>query len=72
MGYNKQTFRLAAKDSRGNAIDLPARMTCFYGPSLDEVRYVARGIVIGLHAKYKKPRVEIWDADTDALILIQQ
>ena len=65
-------YRLVAKDYRSNRIPLPGPMLYFNGLSYDEVRHVAWGVALGLRVNYKKPRVEIWDADTDALIFIQQ
>ena len=69
---NVQKFRLEVKDYRGNTIALPECMLYFNGPSYNEVCHVARGIVMGLRVKYKKPRVEVRDAGNNKLLCIKQ
>lgn len=69
---NIQKFRLVAKDYRGNTIALPEGALYFNGPSYDEVCHFACGIALGLRVKYKKPRVEVWDADNNKLRSIKQ
>jgi hypothetical protein len=60
----KRNYILAAEDSKGRAIDLPDDSLKFHGVTFDEIRHVARGVVIGLRIKYKKPCVMIRDLDT--------
>lgn len=60
----KRNYILAAEDSRGSAIDLPEPSLKFYGVTFDQIKHVARGVVIGLRIKYKKPCVMIRDLDT--------
>lgn len=60
----KRNYILAAEDSKGRAINLPECSLRFHGVTFDEIRHVARGVVIGLRVKYKKPCVMIRDLDT--------
>ena len=58
MGKNNYYLDITANGAPVSNDVLPSRH--FYGVTNEQIQFVAIGLVIGLRARYKKPKVEIF------------
>ena len=58
MGKNNYYLDITANGKPVSNDVLPSRH--FYGVTNDQIQFLAIGLVIGLRARYKKPKIEVY------------